>query len=143
MKIKKNIFNEIINRYSIVPPEEGGILGCDNEGIVCEYFHDEGTKHYLSAVYEPSIHKLNTQIQVWSNKDIRFAGIIHSHPLGQDTLSSGDKKYIRELYNNLIGWKEDLFFPIIIPDEKRICLFVARLNANDVIIQHDDLHIIE
>ena len=40
MKIRKNTYLKILNSYStLVPPEEGGILG-SKDGVICEYEHD-------------------------------------------------------------------------------------------------------
>lgn len=114
MKILLPIYEQIIHTYSDVPPEQGGIIG-ERDGIVCSYFHDIAPQSAYSAVYTPNIGVLNRQIQTWRADNIRFCGIVHSHPNGQITLSAQDQYYIQTIIHIVPNTISQLFFPIIIP----------------------------
>ena len=141
MNINKNVYEEVKNAYSIPPPEHGGILGVKN-GIIYKYYHDGSSNATDRATYEPDVNLLNQKIEEWSEFGIQFAGIVHSHLLGQNTLSSGDKEYIKTLFNALPGWINELYFPIIIPEAKQVISFVAKRKDENVIVQQDEIHII-
>lgn len=141
MKLLQNVYLKMLNSYPIPPPEQGGIMGIKNS-IVCEYYHDNTKNATDRAVYVPDIDALNQKIEEWNRNGIQFAGIIHSHLLEQNTLSSGDKEYIKQIFNNLPKDIDELYFPIIIPDSKQVVSFVAKRKDKDVIIQQDEIHII-
>ena len=142
MKLLQNIYLKILNSYPIPPPEQGGIMGVKNS-IICEYFHDNSKNTTDRAVYEPDINAINQRIEEWDKNGIQFVGIVHSHLLGQNTLSSGDKEYIKMLFNYLPECIKELYFPIIIPQAKQVISFVAKRSEKDVIIQQDEIHIIQ
>ena len=112
VKIQKETCEEILSRYSPAPPEEGGILGMRG-GVICRYVHDVSRPVTDRAVYVPDTAFLNRCIAGWFDEGIDFCGIAHSHPAGQDTLSSGDLAYIEKLYraNGQLG---TLYFPLIL-----------------------------
>lgn len=141
MKLLQNVYLKMLNSYIIPPPEQGGIVGMKNS-IVCEYYHDNSENATDRAVYEPDTNALNKKIEEWDKNGIQFAGIIHSHLLERNTLSSGDKEYIKQIFNNLPEVVNELYFPIIIPESKQVISFVAKRKDKDVIIQQDDIHII-
>ena len=141
MKISQNVYLKIMSSYPLPPPEQGGIMGMKN-GVICEYFHDNSSDEIHKAVYELDVDVLNRKIQEWSEQNIQFAGIVHSHMLGQNTLSSGDREYIKVLFNNLPEWIDELYFPIVIPESKQVLAFVIQRKEKDVIIQQDEIHII-
>lgn len=141
MKLLQNVYLKMLNSYPIPPPEQGGIMGMKNS-IVCEYYHDNSKNATDRAVYVPDIDALNQKIEEWNRNGIQFAGIIHSHLLEQNTLSLGDKEYIKQIFNNLPKVIDKLYFPIVIPDSKQVVSFVAKRKNKDVIIQQDEIHII-
>ncbi len=140
MKILQNVYLKILNSYPLPPPEQGGIMGIKNS-IVCEYYHDNSQNATERAVYEPDINAFNQRIEEWDKYGIQFSGIIHSHLLEQNTLSSGDKEYIKQIFDNLPKGVDELYFPIIIPETKQVFSFVAKRKDKDVIIQQDEIHI--
>lgn len=141
MKISQNVYLKILNNYPVPPPEQGGILGIKN-GTICEYYHDNSSNVTDRAVYEPDVNVLNQVIKDWHEHGIQFAGIIHSHLIGQNTLSSGDEEYIKKLFNNVPECIDELYFPIVIPETKEIVSFLAKRKNTDVIIQSDKIFII-
>ena len=114
MKILTAAYKQMIDSYTVVPHEQGGILG-EKNGIICAYFHDVSTQSITFATYTPNIERLNTQIKLWTQQNIRFCGIIHSHPLDQKYLSEQDQQYIRSITEAVPKYITKLFFPIIIP----------------------------
>lgn len=142
MRITKEIYENLQNNYFVPPPESGGILGMKNS-VVCEYYHDSSSRIDERAIYVLDVDTLNLKIDEWQKLGIEFAGIIHSHMLGQNTLSSGDIEYIKQIFNNIPECVDELYFPIIIPEDKQVISFVAKRSEKDVIIQQDEIHIIQ
>mgnify|MGYP001624113892 CR=1 FL=1 len=54
MKIKQEIYNEILYYQRTVPPETGGILGGCN-GIICANHFDEGLLSKRKCSYVPNV----------------------------------------------------------------------------------------
>ena len=142
MNIKESIYLKMLDCYSVPPPESGGILGIKNS-VVCVYYHDSSSRIVERALYVLDVDTLNLKIDVWQKSGIEFAGIIHSHMLGQNTLSSGDIEYIKQVFNNIPECVDELYFPIIIPKDKRVISFFAKRSEKDVIIRQDEIHIIK
>lgn len=113
MNIYFSTYKKILNSYSQVPPESGGIIGSKN-GIVCEYIHDYSNQSTEIAEYVPNVEFLNKQICFWTKANISFAGIVHSHLSGQETLSSKDLQYIDAILSSN-KQLNSFYCPIIIP----------------------------
>ena len=139
MKINSDIYFKMIDCPS-APPETGGILGSKN-GIICEYFFDEGLANLSRAIYKPDINKLNKQISIWSNERTAFCGIAHTHLLGQDSLSDDDIIYIKSIMNSMPASIKFLYFPIIIP-KQHIFPYKAFRNGNNISIVSSRLNIV-
>lgn len=115
MKIKREIYDRILNSCPTVPPETGGILGGCN-GVIAFAEFDFGTIENNFAVYIPNIKKLNGVIAEWNDTGIGFSGMFHSHPKGQETLSNDDIKYINSIFDSMPDFVTELYFPIVIPN---------------------------
>lgn len=111
MIIHKSTYNKILSHFYSLHNEQGGIIGI-RSGVVCEYEHDIQEDYIEDVSYVPNITFLNRKINEWYIKDIEFAGIVHNHPDGHDTLSFGDINYAKLLLdcNSELG---SLYFPII------------------------------
>lgn len=131
MKIKRTTYEYIISKFDTVPPEQGGILGM-KDGVVCEYIHDNSKTDTDRAVYEPNVSFLNDCISKWFDEGCDFCGIVHSHPRGQDTLSSSDIEYINLLFQ-MNPWIENMLFPIIVGDYG-MTVYVAGMKAGELSI---------
>ena len=110
MVISQNVYSQLSSTLGILQPELGGILGLRG-GVVREFYFDEGNQFDCNS-YFPSITNLNRQILRWSKAGARFCGVIHSHPMGNTTLSQNDISFARkiiELNNHHIGM---VYFPI-------------------------------
>lgn len=142
MKITESVYKKIYDKFPVPPPEQGGILGIKN-GVICEYYHDSSNFITDRAVYEPDVDALNPKIEQWSNQGIEFAGIIHSHLSGQNSLSSGDEEYIKALFKVLPEKVKELYFPIIIPQTGELFTYVVSVQENSIHIRSDKVVIIK
>lgn len=138
MKIKKAIYDKILNFCPSVPPETGGILGRQN-GVICFAEPDLGTPQNDRAVYIPNTEKLNSIIEECSKYGIEFAGIYHSHPIGQETLSNDDIAYINSVFENMPESITELYFPIVIP-KSHITAYKAIKKKHEICIKEDSIY---
>ncbi len=110
MKIEKNIYDKIISKFRFAKIESGGILG-ETNGVITAFYFDSMAKSGRGE-YIPNVEKLNRTIETWAQEDIRFVGMIHSHPNAQSFLSEHDKRYAETIfYSNQLKM---LYFPVVI-----------------------------
>ena len=128
MRITKSAYEMIWNSFCPVPPESGGILGM-RDGIVCAYLHDRSVQTTLSAEYVPDVFWMNRCIEEWHKQGVDFAGIIHSHPSCQDSLSDSDIAYIHRIMTSLPQTVSKLYFPLIIPNKKLVGVVAYRRKS--------------
>ena len=117
MRIQKALYRQILAQMPPAPPETGGILGRVGSTI-CAFAFDPGSPCPDRAVYTPRTETLNRIIREWAEAGVEFCGILHTHPQGQEELSSGDLSYIRRILDAMppeIRW---LWFPVILPEQK-------------------------
>lgn len=139
MKMNQRVY-DILMKIPKAPPETGGIIGIE-KGIIRHVVLDPGILNQEAAIYTPNIEFINEMIYKWNSKGIRFAGIFHTHPNGQETLSEGDKDYIFKIMRALRGSLTFLYFPIIIPNHG-FYPFFAYEKGDKVLIQSDTYKII-
>ena len=135
--IGMDLYRKILSAFPAVPPESGCILG-SREDVVCSFEYDRGLPRLDMAVYTPNVEVLDRVIQRWSTEGIRFHGLAHSHPCGQESLSSGDIAYIHTIMRAMPAGIERLYFPLVFPGEK-IISFVAIRRQNEIEILPDDM----
>lgn len=141
MKIKKAIYDKILNFCPDVPPETGGIIGQQN-GIIGFAEFDSGAIQMESAVYVPDVEKLNSVIEKWNSSGIEFVGMFHSHQIGQETLSGDDIEYIKTIFDSMPDSITELYFPIVIPKSHIISYKAIRKNHR-ICIEKDSVVIKE
>lgn len=107
MRIFEKTFVSIKKFFSNAEIESGGILG-EKNGIVCSFYPDPGNN---LECYVPNTKNLNSIIGKWAESDIKFVGIIHSHPNECRSLSSSDINYAFTICSvcNL----KKVYFPVI------------------------------
>ena len=127
MKILNTVYQDIMNSYPFVPPEQGGIIG-GKKGIVTNYHHDSGCQIFDRGSYIPDIEALNAKIAEWSDLQIEFLGLLHSHLPDQETPSGSDNLYIKNILGALPLNHSGLYFPIVIPKQKIISYFAKKEN---------------
>lgn len=140
MKIREKTYFQIMEAYSSVPPECGGIIGSQN-GIVTAYYHDFGSDSQNSAVYIPNIDILNEKIQIWRSQNIQFCGMVHSHLSNETKLSESDKVYIADILGVNSDFCEKMYFPIVIPKQRMIS-FLAKKEGNKISIMADTIEFV-
>lgn len=84
------------------PAERGGILGSNEAGTICRFFHDS-TAECSGTEYSPDTDLLNEVLRRWKKEGIKFQGFIHSHPPGCRVLSSADKEYAEKIMSAFKG----------------------------------------
>lgn len=135
MKIKKQVFDELMSNIHQAPPEIGGILGGQNNCI--NFFAvDKGLPSNNYDEYIPNIDFLNNIINEWIMKDISFYGMFHTHFERGYTLSTNDKKYIYRIlqYTEL----KNLYFPIIVPQQIMV-VYKANIENRQLILETEGI----
>lgn len=140
MKIRNTIYNQILYYCPNVPPEVGGVLGARND-IIDSVFFDFGLHRDKMAVYTPNVDRLNKAITQWHNDGVEFLGMFHSHPKGQESLSSDDIEYINSIMHNMPERVKTLYFPIIIP-KSHIVPFKAINQNHNILILSDTIDLV-
>jgi proteasome lid subunit RPN8/RPN11 len=141
MNIRQDVYLELLHNCPPAPPETGGILGGQKNVITTIAFDvidalDCGT-------YTPNVTNLNTVIASWSENNIDFMGVFHSHCPSGAALSKRDRKYIEQIMLAMPREMTRLYFPLIIPGD-RIIPYVARRNPQEqakevVTIEKDEI----
>lgn len=121
MRIAKSIFDAIIQRCPLVPPETGGIMGGHGD-MITDIIFDISPEITEQAVYQPDVIFLNNRIAWWRSRCIEFRGMFHSHPQNQHGLSGMDKDYIIKVMTMMPETCRELYFPIVIPQKKYKCV---------------------
>lgn len=140
MKIRRTIYNQILNYCPIVPPEVGGVLG--SSGVVIDSVaYDSKYREYEKAMYIPDVEQLNRVINQWYEYGISFKGLFHTHPIGQETLSEDDIGYITRIFQYVPESIPELYFPIVIPKSHMISYKAIKQNHR-VIILNDRIDLV-
>lgn len=139
MKIRREVFDEILNTCPRVPPETGGLLGGRN-GVVTRFFADAGQGNGYDR-YEPDVRRLNAVLADWQRADVAFYGVYHSHFPQGTALSAADIRYIESILRATANEAEVLYFPIILPKKKMIS-YRAVLAGGQVHIQPDGITLV-
>lgn len=137
MIIEKDLYEQLLQAFPPVPPENGCILGAIG-GTVCAFVYDGGSTITDRAVYYPDVSRLNRIIDRWTAEGIRFAGLCHSHPPDQFSLSGSDVSYIRTIMSCMPDSIEELYFPLVFPGQALLS-FTARRHGEGVEILPDHI----
>lgn len=140
--IKKDIFKKLNNQIGNDPPESGGILGYDEHNIISEIAFDQPTVITHPCSYYPNVNYLNGIIKEWINNGIKLAGIFHTHFSDVETLSVGDKIYIRKILSSMPADIDKLYFPIYTLPSRKLILYSACLINDNLIINREHFKII-
>lgn len=134
VKLSKKIFIEVSSTLAFKGVEEGGILGINNDNIIDFFVKDSPHKGYAYK-YVPNYEYLNKVIDKWNKGEIKFCGMLHTHPLGYPKLSYGDVCYSKEiLLNN--PQMHQLYFGITQDDLDKfkiiMYLFIKDQDSNEI-----------
>lgn len=136
MKIKRETYIKILEQIPIHPPEKGGILG-EKDGVIMVVQVDEGIDCQVPCCYMPNVDYLNETIEQWNKINIDFAGVFHTHFYGVDTLSRTDEKYIRKIHSSMPRGIDKLYFPLVLPELRKIVSYISIRNNNEIVIKKD------
>lgn len=143
MKIRQEVYDKISAVANSMNLEIGGILGSSKNGIVTEMVADLPDNAVgCKFDYSPNIDFLNTQIENWSENDIDFLGLFHTHFSGSKNLSDADLEYIKAIMNVSKGIVECLYFPIFTLPDNELTVYKAYFNGADVAVDKDKLIIV-
>lgn len=120
MKIKKDIYCSILNFFNDTSCEQGGILGVDENDIICAFYGDKSGKG-TEGTYEPDVDTLNGVILKWYKDNIYFIGLIHNHLGGCPRLSKQDKFYALNIFKVMDSDK--IIFPLVIRKNNDIRIY--------------------
>lgn len=119
MVISQEAYCRIVGNLSTGERESGGLLG-SRKGIVECFEFDMGIADDTCAVYRPDICRLNCVLVQWGRMGIRFCGMVHSHPVGQERLSSADHRYISTIMETMPKEIDWLYFPLVLPEGRMV-----------------------
>ena len=112
--------NEIMTTLTF--HETGGILGCEEIGVVNHFYYDvTGTS--TDRNYIPDTTALNKVIADWHAQGIKFAGFVHSHSAEKPELSRLDVRYSEKIkrYCSMT----EILMVIYIPEDKTFYKYVV------------------
>lgn len=130
-KTMKNMHNTVANHKWIMTdqvytaisqtigrhvPEQGGILG-SSDGIHIDHYYFDRNARVTGSTYTFDADTLNQVISKWNDRDIRFVGVIHSHPRGYTSPSAGDMEISRTIVQSM-DMDGRIFTPIVQVDPK-------------------------
>ncbi len=141
MNIKKDVLDLIYLETKNMIYESGGILG-EKENIITNADIDKGV-HRAKCLYEPNVDRFNIVIHEWQKKEIGFAGVFHTHFFGVSTLSEGDIEYIKSIMIAMPKELTQLYFPIVLPESKKIIPYFAVRDEDTIKIELGELNIID
>lgn len=143
MKIKAEILKRLSEAAKDKPFEIGGILGMNAQNIVTEVAFDIPKCAAHPCEYCPNVQYLNKIIAKWQMKHIAFCGIFHTHFADVNSLSAGDKKYIKEILLAMPAYIKKLYFPIYTIPGGKLWVYAADMDGGDFIIQSEKAETIE
>ena len=126
IRIQKKIYLNILQTLGRITPEAGGILGY-REKIICDYYFDETAKNNINE-YHPNVDILNVILSDWAEKNIEFAGLIHSHTYKNNCLSYSDIYYARRIMDG-DGLRKILFPLVLVHEIPEIIFFEINIDG--------------
>jgi proteasome lid subunit RPN8/RPN11 len=94
LRMTTQVFEAICGTIGARRAETGGILGGNRQtGEVTHFYFDETPRQQSSGMYAPNTARLNeVRRSQWKPLDVKFLGLIHSHPPSFCRPSRGDEE---------------------------------------------------
>lgn len=94
LRMSRQVFAAICETIGTRRAETGGILGGNRQtGEVTHFYFDETPRQKSSVMYTPNTARLNeVRRNQWKPLDVKFLGLIHSHPPSFCRPSLGDEE---------------------------------------------------
>lgn len=140
MKIKEQVYLDILNSNIGVSNESGGLLG-GRKGIIDRYCIDLGIKSGKTCYY-PDVVYLNNVLLEWKREGVTLYGFFHTHTLGRTELSPGDKAYAYAVLKAMPTEIKSLLFPVVIPGVEMV-LYRGELVDNEIVFSHEDTMLVK
>ena len=131
--IRESVIKNIFSTIGIHTPESGGILGSNRENIITHFEFDKYNVGNKNS-YIPNIQYLNNIItNIWSSNNIKFCGLIHSHPVLYSHPSRGDIEYGKVVIE-AFEYLNKIYLPILGIENKNLNLDFYCLYKNKNIV---------
>lgn len=98
LEIDKKILTEITQQFLSKKNEMGFLLGTASRLNCLEYCYQLPAKQAGLHYYVPDEAKANNIIQYWTEQNICFCGLIHSHVVSKEELSEADIEYAKLIF---------------------------------------------
>lgn len=129
--IERKVFENIMNTLGKCMCEAGGIIGGIKETDVTEFVFDGETSE---NEYIPNVDKLNNTIAEWSERNIYFLGIIHSH-ITRKELSTADIIYARNIIK--LNKMHRILMPIFVLNTKELYVYIVTCKEISLVLKQD------
>lgn len=142
MKITYYVFQQTkLFAETNFPAEVGGALGIKN-GVIIDFLPDIGLSVEKMGVYVPNTELINEKLRIWTESNISFGGIFHSHPDCSNSLSNDDIFYIQKIMDCMPSNIVFLYFPLVLPSSGNMVAFKAVKNSCEFSIVREDIEIV-
>lgn len=134
VRMTGRVLRQILAAIGTDAPEQGGVIGMSKCGVISHFYHDISAAK-TSVTYSPDIAGIRPVLAQWDLEDIRFCGMIHSHPGTMGRPSQGDVIYAERILKAMPRTlKGVLHMPIVTVDLRNrtaeIRWYLARTAAN-------------
>lgn len=134
VRMTSRVLRKILAAIGTREPEQGGVLGISKCGVISHFYYDS-TADKTSVTYSPDIMGIRPVLSQWDMEDIRFCGMIHSHPGTTGVPSQGDRIYAERILKAMPRTlKGVMHMPIVTVDLRSetatIRWYLARMTAN-------------
>ena len=127
LRIAPGVLAQIEATIGSLPPETGGVLGVDRDGVISAFRFDHVAATTM-ATYAPTISMVNAERRHLEARGGNFCGFVHSHPSRMARVSHYDLSYAQELLQK--AKVDEIALPIVVPREHGrpavIAWYVAR-----------------
>ena len=116
LQLTQSVYDQICETIGVHVPEQGGILGADEKGIITHYYFDQSGKSSVNS-YEPDVEQINhVLMNDWMPQGIYMVGIVHSHANNACVPSCGDIAYGVQILGAL-DTVDEFYLPIVTVEE--------------------------
>lgn len=138
MKITKEVYEQIMSLPE-TNTESAYLLGSSTQGVIDVLGNTKSSNGIGSKTsFAPNVNAWNQQIESWSQSEIEFIGILHTHYYGVGELSVADIEYINAITFAVADEHIKLYFPVFVFPERKLVLYSAGIKLGRLIINEED-----
>ncbi len=141
LQMTQTVYSQLMKDLLRTPPEAGGaLIGPRDCELITHYVPNAGERTETSFTLDHET--LNRQLARCLEVGLDLKGIVHSHPAGVHSPSSGDRRYLERLLGNPRNQEATTFaFPIVC--DGRLWPYVAvRQSREEIGIRQANLTLI-